>query len=93
MDNMLLDSHVDLEGSKMNSNNVIKRGNKMKRKSKISEESNALSSKYLTLFIKIKAISSKKIRREHLKELQSSNKKKLLVNVTLLTNVLINIQF
>ena len=37
MDNMLLDSHVNLEGNKMNLNNVVKRGTKLKRKSKISD--------------------------------------------------------
>ena len=40
----------------------------------MSEKFNALSSKCLTSFIKPKAIGSEKIRREYLKELQSSNK-------------------
>ena len=48
MDNMLLDSHVGLEGNKMNSNNVVKRGKNLRRKSKISETSIALFSKRLT---------------------------------------------
>ena len=46
VDNMLLDSHVDLEGNKMDLNNVVKRGNKLKRKSKISEKPIVLSSKF-----------------------------------------------
>ena len=69
VDNMLLDSHVGLKGYNMNSNNVVNRGNKLKLKSKISNKSNALSSKYLTSFIKTKAIGSENIRQEYLKEL------------------------
>ena len=69
VDNMLLDSHVNLEGNKMDLNNVVKRGNKLKRKSKISEKSSALSSNCLTSFIKPKVIGSEKIRGEYLKEL------------------------
>ena len=69
MDNMLLDSHVGLEGNKMNSNNVVKRGKILRRKSKISEKSSALSSNCLTSFIKPKVIGSEKIRGEYLKEL------------------------
>ena len=68
MDNMLIDSHVDFEGNNIKSNNVVKSGRKLRRKSKISVKSNALSSKYLTSFIKPKAIGSEKIRREYLKE-------------------------
>ena len=68
MDNMLIDSHVDFEGNNIKSNNVVKSGRKLRRKSKISVKSNALSSKYLTSFIKPKAIGSEKIRLEYLKE-------------------------
>ena len=67
-DNMLIDSHVDLELNSINANNVVKRGKKRRRKSKISVKSNALSSKCLTSFIKPKTISSENIRREYLKE-------------------------
>ena len=31
MDNMLIDSHIDLEGNNMKSNNIVKRGNKFNR--------------------------------------------------------------
>ena len=75
MDNMLFDNHVNLEGNKMNLNNIVKRGNKLKRKSKISEKPIVLSSKILTSFIKPKGIDSEKIRREYLSELHPLNKK------------------
>ena len=68
MDNMLIDSHVHFEGNNVKSNNVVKSGRKLRRKSKISVKSNALSSKYVTSFIKPKAIGSEKTRREYLKE-------------------------
>ena len=38
VDNMLLDSPANLEGNKIDLNNGVKRGNKLKRKSKISEK-------------------------------------------------------
>ena len=38
VDNMLLNSHVNIEGNWMNLNNIDKRSNKLKRKSKISEK-------------------------------------------------------
>ena len=53
-DNMLLDSHVNLEVNKMNLKKVVKRGNTLKRKTKILEKSIAISSKCLTSFIKQK---------------------------------------
>ena len=31
MDNMLIDSHIDLEGNNMKSNNIVKRGKKFNR--------------------------------------------------------------
>ena len=68
MDKMLIDNHVDLEGNNMKSNNVVKSGRKLRRKSNISVKSNALSSKCLISFIKLKVIGSEKIRREYLKE-------------------------
>ena len=43
MDKMLIDSHVDLEENNMKSNNVVKSGKTLRRKSKISFRSNALS--------------------------------------------------
>ena len=51
---MLLDSHVNLEVNKMNLKKVVKRGNTLKRKTKILEKSIAISSKCLTSFIKQK---------------------------------------
>ena len=92
IDKMLIDSHVDSEGNNMKSNNVVKIGKKLRQKSKTSVKFNELSSERLTLFIKPKAIDSYDIRQEYLKEFQSSNKKLLVVNVVLLTNVLIKIQ-
>ena len=48
MDEMLIDSHVDLGVNNMKSINVVKRGKNLRRKSKISEQSIALFSKRLT---------------------------------------------
>ena len=72
--NILLDSHVNLEVNKMNLNKVVKRGNILKRKAKITEKSVAMSSKCLTSFIKQKSFGSEKIRREYLKALKSPKK-------------------
>ena len=38
VDNMLLNSHVNIEGNWINLNNIVKRSNKLKLKSKIPEK-------------------------------------------------------
>ena len=93
IDKMLIGSHVDLERNNMKSNDVVKRGKQLRRKSKTSVKSNALSSKRLTSFIKPKAIGSEKIRQEYLKELQSSNKKVVVGKRCLIEKCIEKIQF